>query len=44
MDWWIIGEGQLAYSVTAMPEPTTFSLLGGLGLLVLAVRRKLARA
>jgi hypothetical protein len=33
--------GQLAYGVTAVPEPTAFSLLGGMGLLALAVRRKL---
>ena len=35
--------GQLAYGVTAVPEPTTIGL-GGLGLLALAVRRKLAKA
>jgi hypothetical protein len=38
------GSGQLAYGVSAVPEPTTFSLLGGLGLLALVVRRKLAKA
>jgi hypothetical protein len=38
------GSGQLGYGVTAVPEPATFSLLGGLGLLALAFRRKPAKA
>jgi hypothetical protein len=36
--------GQLAFGVIAIPEPTTVSLLGGLGLLALAVHRKFAKA
>ena len=33
--------GQLGFGVSEVPEPATVSLLGGLGLLVLAFRRQL---
>jgi hypothetical protein len=35
--------GNLAFGAVAVPEPTTFSLLGGFGLLALAIRRQLAK-
>jgi hypothetical protein len=35
----LFADGTVLYSPTAVPEPTTFSLLGALGLLALAVRR-----
>jgi len=36
--------GNLAFGATAVPEPGTLSLLGGFGLLALAVRRQFAKA
>jgi hypothetical protein len=35
--------GQLAFGTTAVPEPATFSLLAGLGLLLLSFRRQLVK-
>jgi hypothetical protein len=35
--------GQLAFGTAAVPEPTTVSLMGGLGLLLLAFRRRFVK-
>jgi hypothetical protein len=36
--------GSILYTgIAAVPEPTTFSLLGGAGLLVLSFRKKFSR-